>query len=231
MSRRLSPAQTTCFSFPKSGDLLDHTSAESFLGGQRGVMLIKARLLRCLFGKIHLGQEMLIHIWEEPEIYQIWTVNQAYQNDWPKETWKKYPIKIIQTAIRMLLSNSLLEPACVSIHTYCILFFLLINTLLASLISIFVEILFCKAKGPGPLSLTTGLVPRICYFHCYDSAQSLAGSPSLAPRHCRLRAPKSRLIASHSESFFQELGQSVWRLPSGSGSKTLDYTSSDLLSV
>ena len=47
---------------------------------------------------------------------------------------------------------SLSESARVSIHMYYILFFfyLLINNLLASLLSIFVEILFCKAKGQGP---------------------------------------------------------------------------------
>ena len=39
----------------------------------------------------------------------------------------------------------------VSVHTsYCTLFFLLINTSVASLLSVFVEILFRKAKGPGP---------------------------------------------------------------------------------
>ena len=137
----------------------------------------------CFCGRIHLGKEMHVPTWEDPEINHVRTVKQANHNDWPKETWKKYPIKIIQTTIRMLLSNSLPESDCMSIHTYCILFFLLINTLLASLISILVEILFCKAKGPGPLSLTTGLVARIWCFYCYDSAQSLAGSPSLASRH------------------------------------------------
>ena len=120
---------------------------------------------------------------------------------------------------------------CPCLPTCTILFFLLINTLLASLISILVEILFCKAKGPGPLSLTTGLVARIWCFYCYDSAQSLAGSPSLASRHWRLRPHKSRLIASHSGSFFQELGQSVWRPPPDTGSKILDYNSSDFLSL
>ena len=30
-----------------------------------------------------------MHIWEDPEIYKIWIVNQANQNDWPKENWKK----------------------------------------------------------------------------------------------------------------------------------------------
>ena len=37
-----------------------------------------------------------------------------------------------------------------SIHRYCILFFLLINTLLVSLLSVFVEILFLQSqKGQG----------------------------------------------------------------------------------
>ena len=45
--------------------------------------------------------------------------------------------------------------------------FLLINTLLAALLSIFVEILLYRAKGPGPLLLTTGVVARIwCLHHC-----------------------------------------------------------------
>ena len=44
-----------------------------------------------------------------------------------------------------------------STHTVLI-FSLLINTSLVSLVSIFVGILFCKAEGPGLLSLTTGLL-------------------------------------------------------------------------
>ena len=47
--------------------------------------------------------------------YQIWTVNQANKNDWPKETWKKCPIKVIKTAIRVQLRDSPSESACVSI--------------------------------------------------------------------------------------------------------------------
>ena len=41
---------------------------------------------------------MHAYSWDDPETYQIWTVNQANQNDRPKETQKKYPIKVIQTA-------------------------------------------------------------------------------------------------------------------------------------
>ena len=60
------------------------------------------------------------------------------------------------------------------LSTRILLFFpLLINTLFGSLLSIFVGVLFCKAKGPGPLSLTTGLVARIwCSPHCDPASVS-----------------------------------------------------------
>ena len=95
---------------------------------------------------------------ENTKTYEIWTVNQANQKDWPKETWKKYPIQVIQTTTRVWLGNS--ESACVSIHRSCPLF-LLINTLFGLLLSFFVWILFSKAEGTGPLSLTTCLVVKI----------------------------------------------------------------------
>ena len=44
------------------------------------------------------------HTGEDPEIYQIRTQNQAKQDDWSKETQKKCPIKVIQTAMRARLS-------------------------------------------------------------------------------------------------------------------------------
>ena len=72
---------------------------------------------------------MCTHTQEDSEIYQMWTQSQANQNDWPKETWKKWPIKVIQNATRVWLSNSLSEPTHVSIYTYCTCSFLLINTL------------------------------------------------------------------------------------------------------
>ena len=58
-----------------------------------------------------------------------------------------------------------------SLSTHTALSFLLTNTLPASLLSGFVGIIFCKAKGPGPLPLTAGLVIRIW-------PPSLPGSPS-----------------------------------------------------
>ena len=68
---------------------------------------------------------------KDPDIHQIWIVNQAGKNDWPKETWKRCPIKVIQTAMGVrlnktlslslcVLSMSLFE--CVSINTDCTLF-------------------------------------------------------------------------------------------------------------
>ena len=131
-------------------------------------------------------------MWEDPELYQIWTVNQTNQSDCPKETQKKYPIKVIQTTLRAWLSNSgtlpLNLPVCVSTHT--VLFFPLINTLLAMLLSIFVEFLFYKAEVPGPLSLTTCLLSRIWCFHHYDPVQFLAGNISPTLSHCRLNPPE-----------------------------------------
>ena len=65
---------------------------------------------------------MHAHTWEGPAIHQIWTVNQTNQNDWPKETRKKCPIKVIQTAVRLWLSPSLSLslPVCLSMHCfYC----------------------------------------------------------------------------------------------------------------
>ena len=117
-------------------------------------------------------------------------MNQANQNDWPKEHWKKYPIKVIQTATRVSLSDApyLSLPLCQPTHI--ILFFLLINTSLVSLPSVFMGILFCKVEGPGPLSLATGLMARIWCSYCRDSAQSLAGNPSPGPSRCRPRPPE-----------------------------------------
>ena len=73
---------------------------------QKASLEAKGELCRKFFdtpslcGRIHLGEEMRVHKWEDPEIHQIWTVNQANQNNWPNETQKKCPIKVIQTTLR-----------------------------------------------------------------------------------------------------------------------------------
>ena len=87
---------------------------------------------------------------------------------------------------------SLSEPASVSIHIYCTLFFLLINTLLASLLSVFVGILFSIPEGPRPLSLTTGLVARIWSFHRCDAASISGWEPKLHFRPLQAKATRDQ---------------------------------------
>ena len=108
---------------------------------------------------------MHAHTWENPEVYQIRTLKQANQNDWPKETWKKCPIKVLQTAMRARLSLSL--PVCLSTRT--VLLLSLMNTFLVSLLSVFVGILFLQSCRARALSLTTGLVARIRCSHHRDT--------------------------------------------------------------
>lgn len=84
-------------------------------------------------------------------------------------------------------------------------FFLLMNTLLDSLLSVFVEISFSQRQKPGPLLLTTGLVARIRCSHFRDPAQSLAGNPSSAPRFRRLRPPRTCSIRAG-----RKQGRKVW---------------------
>ena len=100
--------------------------------------------------------------------YELWT--RQIRNDWPKETQKKYPIKVIQTT----RSSETLSPwVCLCVYSHVLYSFFPLNTLLASLLSVFVRILSCQAKGPGPLSLTTGLVARIsCCHHCEPASIS-----------------------------------------------------------
>ena len=84
---------------------------------------------------------------------------------------------------------SLSPPMCLS--TCTVLFFLLINTLLVSLLSVFVGVLFCKAKGPGPCCwpLVPGdLVARIQCSHGRDPT-SISG---WEPKSCfKLLQPKA----------------------------------------
>ena len=136
---------------------------------------------------------MRVHTWEDLEIYHLRTVNQASQNDWPKETQKKCPMKVIQTARRCNSRTlSLSPPACLSTHT--VLFFLLINTWPASRLSVLVEIIFCRAKGPGPLSLATGLVARIWCSHRRDPASVSGWEPKPRSRPSRAKATWSSLL-------------------------------------
>ena len=127
---------------------------------------------------------MHLHTGKNLEIYQKWTLNQANQNDWTNETWKKCPMKVIQATLRVLLS--LIPPVCLSIctlfppnkHFTCFITFRLHGNSFSAM---------SKATA---LSLTIGLVARIRCSHCCNVA-SISGwelKPHLSS--CRLRPPK-----------------------------------------
>ena len=85
-----------------------------------------------------------MHTWEDSDLNQIRPWNQAKQDKWPKETRKRCPKEVIQATTA---GAPLSPPTCLFTHT---VLFLLINILLAPLLSIFVGILFCKAEEQGP---------------------------------------------------------------------------------
>ena len=66
-----------------------------------------------------------MHTWEDSQINQILTQNQAEQDNWLNETQKNCPMKVIQTAMPVGLSLS--PSMCLSMGT--LFFFLLKNTL------------------------------------------------------------------------------------------------------
>ena len=72
-------------------------------------------------------------------------------NDWPKQTWKKYPIRVTQTATRAQLRDSPSEATPVPFYTFCTLF-LWMCTLFHSLPSLWG---FSSAKPKGALATTT----------------------------------------------------------------------------
>ena len=131
-----------------------------------------------MFAKIH------VHTWEDPEIYQMWIHSQVNKNDWPKETWKKCSIEVIQTTAILKHSLSLSLPLCFILFFPPNKYFTCFTT-------------FClcensssaKSRSQG-LSSTTGLAVRSWYSHPETQPQSLAESQSPASSHCRQRPPK-----------------------------------------
>ena len=121
---------------------------------------------------------MCARTWEDPEIQQIGTVNQANQNDWSKETQKKCLIKVIQTATRAQFSDSLSFWVCTCAYPHVLSFFL-INTLFYYFLPLW--------------EFFSDLVARTWCSHHHDPAQSPAGIPSPAPSCCRLRPPKIKV--------------------------------------
>ena len=103
------------------------------------------------------------------------TQNQASPNDWPKETQKKCPIKVIQTIMRAQHSES----ARVSICMYCTFF--PSNKCFTSFTTFWLYWnSFLQSQKARALSLTTGLVARIQLSLCHNPT-SISG---LEPKCC-----------------------------------------------
>ena len=88
---------------------------------------------------------------------------------------------------------SLSPPMCLSTHT----FFLLINTLLVSLLSVFVGILFRKAKGPGPchwLLVPGGLVARIQRSYCHGPTSISGWKPKTCFKPLQAEASRGQYL-------------------------------------
>ena len=137
----------------------------------KGGATSKDALLRHLWGRIHLGYEMSEETWRFLRYtkYRLWTRQIKMTNQ--RKTGRNAPYKWFKLP-HGHNSGNLPEFAHVPIHMYCT-FFLLINTFLASLLSMFLVILFHKSEGPGPLAMTTGLVARIwCFHHCKPAPTS-----------------------------------------------------------
>ena len=91
---------------------------------------------------------------EYPEMYQIRTLNQANQHDWPKENREKCPMDVISTVTRVQLSLGV----CLDIYLH-ILFLLLINSGFTTFC--LCDNSFLQRQRASALSMTTGLVVKI----------------------------------------------------------------------
>ena len=120
-----------------------------------------------LFTRLHLGKEMSFHTWKDPEIYQIWLQDYTNQNDWPKETWKKWPIKVIQTAMRGWLSTLSLW-ACPCVYPHILYSFPPNKHFVGFSTFCLCGNSFWQNQRVRVLSLTTGLVARMWCSHHLD---------------------------------------------------------------
>ena len=138
---------------------------------------------------------MRAHTWEDPEIYQIWTVSQEKSKWLAKGNGKKCSIKVIQTeGATQQVRESPSESAHVSIHTHCTLFplnkyFTCFTT------SSLCGKSFLQSRRARALVADHCLVARIWYFYHHD----LASISGWKPKPCyKLLQAKATQDHSHS---------------------------------
>ena len=88
-------------------------------------------------------------------------------------------------------SNSSCRRVKLSVYPQVLYSFPLINALLISVLSVSVEIIFCKAKSQGPCHW---LLVKWLESGTFNPAQHLAGNPSPAPSSCRPSHPRSYAV-------------------------------------
>ena len=121
-------------------------------------------------------------------------MNQANQNNWLKKTLEEIPHKSHSNCHKGTTQwLSLRVPSYVYPHLLYS-FSLLINTLLISPLSIFEEIISCKAKGQGPLTLTTDLGARIWYFHCHTLVSISGWEPTPCSKPLQAEATRDHIL-------------------------------------
>ena len=130
---------------------------------------------------------MHVDTWEDPEIYQIWTLNQVNQNDRPEEPRRNAP-KVDSYCYGAWLSDSfsLGLPMCLSTHT--VLFFPFHKYFIFHYFLFLWECFPSKLKGQGPyLVLGSSALTTV------TQIQSLVWNSSLAPYCCRPRSLETKM--------------------------------------
>lgn len=133
---------------------------------------------------------MLAHTWENPEIYQIGTLNQVNQNTKQKKNPEEKPHVSDLTChvITPWKWFKRLSDVSLWVCPQTVLYSSLpINTSLVSLLSVFVRILCLQSWRARALSLTIGLVASIGALTTMTWPQSVAGNQSPTLSYCRLR--------------------------------------------
>ena len=155
--------ETTCSSFLKSGDLLTTHAQKGSLEVKTGVMpsgqiYPQASLVESILAKRYTRTHGKILRYTR---YGLWT--RQIKMIGPRKPRRNAPYKWFKLPRGR---DSLWAHLCV--YPLVLYSFLLINTLLVSLLSVFLGILFLQSRRARTLSLTPGLVAGIRRSHCRD---------------------------------------------------------------
>lgn len=139
-------------------------------------------LLISLLDRIHLGQDMHTHTQEDPEIYRVWTENQASKISSVRGNSGQMPHESNSNYQRVELSLN--PPVCLS--TLSVLFLLPINTCFTTF-CLYGNYFYTVDRPAGPWPLTCDLVVRIQHSSCRCPTSGSGKHWNSASIHYRLR--------------------------------------------